>query len=231
MLHVTAFIRVTFFSLMFVFLLAHTPVNAADKEKSMEQSTITSYQATDNTILKRKVLKTLSGDFNAETDVAAQWKVDFLKKVLGERSPILIEEAAYQIGNLHIKELNQELITLFHKAEEKFMGYSERVQTAIVNTLGKTGGADAAKLFGDYLYNDNGAAYLGYEILAAIEELDDPSLITPLHKYAEKMDRRIAKLKAKNADPIFYSKFLMFSKLAKDIAETLSKVKEGGNEK
>lgn len=203
---------------------------AADKEKSMEQTTLKSYQATDNTILKRKVLQTLSEGFDPTVGEAEQWKVDFLKEVLGERSPILVEAAAHQISSLHINKLNQDLITLFHKADEKYMGYSERVQIAIVQTLGKTGSTEAVQLFSNFLNNDNGA-YLGYEVLAAIAELNYPSLITPLHAYALKMEKRIAECKAKNKDPIFYSKFQTLKNLATDIEKALLQVKEGGNEK
>jgi len=203
---------------------------AADQGQSMEQATVKAYQATDNTIMKKRVLQTLSEGFNPQVDVAEQWKVDFLKDVLGERSPILVEAGAHQISKLQIKDLNPDLITLYHNADKKYMGYSERVQIAIIQTLGKTGSTEAVKLFTDFLNNDNGA-YLGYEVLAAIAELNDPSFITPLHAYALKMEKRIAECKAKKKDPIFYSKFQTLKNLATDIEKSLLQVKEGDNEK
>jgi len=203
---------------------------AADQVQSMEQSTIKSYMATENTILKKRVLQTLSEGFNSEVDVAEHWKVDFLRDVLKERSPVLVEAAAHQIGALHIKDLNADLITLFHAAEQKYMGYSERVQIALVQTLGKTGGNEAVKLFSDFLNTDNGS-YLGYEVLAAIAELNNPVLVTNLHAYAEKMKKRIAECKAQNKDPIFYSKFRRLKNLATDTENSLLRVKEGGDEK
>ena len=196
----------------------------------MEQSILKSYQATDNTIMKKRVLQTLSDGFDPQVDVAEQWQVDFLKTVLGERSPVLVEAGAHQISKLHIKDLNADLISLYYNAEKKFMGYSERVQTAIVQTLGKTGGTEAIKVFSEFLNNDNGS-YLGYEVLAAIAELNDPTLINPLHEYALKMEKRIAECKAKNKDPIFYSKFLTLKNLAADIEKALLQVKGGSNEK
>jgi ribulose kinase len=110
------------------------------------------------------------------------------------------------------------------------MGYSERVQTAIIQALGKIGGAEVAKLYRDFLDNDNGS-YLGYEVLAAVAELDDPALVTPLHAYAGKMEKRIAECKAQKKDPIFYSKFQALKNLATDIEKSLLQVKEAGNEK
>ncbi len=220
-----------FIKLSLIFMIACSLVfTTSAVEKAMEKSTLDSYQSTENTILKKKVLQTLSDGFSPETDVVAPWKVTFLRDVLQERSPLLVEEASHQIGNLHIQDLTQNLIVLFNSAEEKYQGYSERVQIAIVNTLGKTGGTSTTQLFTKFLENDNGA-YLGYEVLAAIKQLNNPVFIDCLNRYALKMDARIAELKTKNANPIFYSKFMALSTTAKDIEKSLVQLKEGDNEK
>lgn len=209
----------------FLILCLAITISSAQTEAGSGSAVIEAYNNTDNSIEKRTILKSLSEGYEEGSVVIPQWKVDLVKIGLAETSPVVVEAAARQAGKLVMKDVTPQLINLFNTADDKFMGgYPQRVRISLFYALGKTGGDGVAELFKKFLKNDNGSA-LGGDALTAIKELDDPSLVITVKSYAMKMEAKISVLKAKNSDPIFYSRYLGYRALAKEVEESLSNKK------
>jgi HEAT repeat protein len=193
----------------------------AQTESGSGSAVIDAYNSTDNSIEKRTILKSLSKDYE-EGAAIPQWKVGLVKTGLAEKSPVVVEAAVKQAGKMVIKELTPQLITVFITADDRFMGgYPQRVRISLLYALGKTGGEGVAELFIHFLENDNGSA-LGEDVLMAIKELNDPVLISAVQSYAMKMETKVSVLKAKNSDPIQYSRYVSYITLAGEVEESLS---------
>jgi hypothetical protein len=205
-----------------LFTVSGGPVEAGDGS-----SLIRTFESTENSIDKRNILKSLSQNEETQNSAVPRWKVDLITIGLADKSPVVVETAVKQVGKLGLTELSPRLIDHFKNADERFIGgYTDRVRIALFKALGKVGGPGVAELFQEFLENDNGSG-LGGDALLAVKNLNDPSLLNTVKMYMLKMDARIAEKKKINADPIFYSRYLNYLELARDVKESLLKSKGG----
>lgn len=232
MYYTSQIFRFILFVLLVVFLFQMRVLYASDdsgKNSTTALSVVNTYRSSENAIIRKNALKKLSVITFVQTDqLGPQWKRNLLKEALYDKNPIVVEEVICQIGELNIHDLNPLLIQLFSTSEVRFRGYSGRIQIAILRTFGRIGDEEVKKLLVDFLTNDKGS-FLAGKVLLTIKELNDPSLVEIVQEYSQKMDAKVAKLKAQNVDPMQYSMFLMHSELAKDIVKSFLS-KEGGAE-
>ena len=67
---------------------------------------------------------------------------------------------------------------------------------------------------------------MGQFLLLAIKDLNDLSLVDNVKQYKKKMEELVKFAKAKNYDPLMYSRKLMYVDLALDVEKSL--VSRGG---
>jgi hypothetical protein len=123
-------------------------------------------------------------------------------------------------------DFSPELIAMYNNAEKRFLGYSIRVHYAIISTLGKIGGAGSKGFIAQLLRTDNGSDY-GEFILMAIKDLNTKELVSDVAAYAVKMKKIVEKAKAKNLDPLLYSRKLWYIQVASEVQDAL--LLKGGN--
>lgn len=154
------------------------------------------------------------------------WVAQMLETALDDKSPVVVEAAVQEIGNLRLISLAPRLITLYTQSDSRFAGYAERVKFALIPSLGKLGGETVTGFLKRELEHDNGTE-LGEAILSAVRLSGDAALIDDVRDYAYKMDQYIANAQAKNLDPIVYSLKLHNSSLAHEIENVL--MQKGGH--
>lgn len=210
--------------LLFLFLTG-TFVYAQNEPSTLGDGSavIKRYQTSDNAIDRRYALndlKALSGH------ATPRWASDLLKTALNDNDPIVVEEAIFQIGNLRMADFSPELTAMYNNAEKRFLGYSIRLQYAIISTLGKIGGTSSKEFIAQLLRTDNGSDY-GEFILMAIKDLNTKELVSDVAAYAVKMKKIVEKAKAKNLDPLLYSRKLWYIQVASEVQDAL--LLKGGN--
>lgn len=210
-----------------VVLLLIMPLSVFSVEKDEGFALSEKFRTSENSIDKRRILQSLSEIGAVQPTAVPQWKVDLVRNALSDKSPVVVEAAAKQAGNLVLKELTPQLISLFESAGDRFYGgYAERVRVSLFHALGKTGGNKATDLFKDFLKKDNGS-FLAESALLAVKELNNPELVPTVKNYILKMETRVSEGKALNADPIRYSRYLKYIQLGKEVENSLLTVKGG----
>lgn len=164
--------------------------------EAQKESIITAYQSK-NSITRKKALRSASLHRSI-------WVQNLLATALKDKSPIVVEVAVQEIGNLRLVELSDNLISLYFNAEKKFKGYGDRVKYSIIPALGKLGTGKSKKLLIDLLAKDNGSQ-MGEFLLVGIKELKDKFLINNVRLYSAKMKSIISQKKAMDLDPITWS--------------------------
>ncbi len=182
------------------------------------------FYSTDNSIEKRSALKSLKGVAIPEGQTSPKWISDLLGNALNDESPSVVAEASRQIGHFTVVEHSNSLVNLFKDSHARFgsSGYTQKVQYAVVTALGKLGTNKAKELVVSELQKDEGSV-MGEYLLLAIQEFGDLSLINEVKVYRSKMDEYIKDAKAKELDPILYSRNITYSNLTRTIEEELSK--------
>ncbi|MBN1130905.1 MAG: HEAT repeat domain-containing protein [Chitinispirillaceae bacterium] len=201
-----------------------------------EAEAIARIRATGNEHEKRETLRSWMDrmEVPAETGMAEQARQraaaqplsadELLAFCLQDPSPVVVAEAVSGVGRVRAKRFEADLIAIYAASPKQFGGYAERVQFAIIRTLGVIGTKPAARLFTDLLARDNGSVG-GSELLAAIRKLGDPSLISHLERYALRLDGYIAKGKELKHDPMIDAIIVRNAALAREIAVELGKGK------
>jgi HEAT repeat protein len=179
---------------------------------------------------KRELLTSLKNYIPAAGEKAPQWVVDLLGTALQDKSPVVVAEAAFQVGQFNAVELNTNLLTLYKESVKRFgaSGYESRVQYSVIPALGKIGNNEAKILIADLLKNDNGSA-MGDFLLEAIRNSNDPAFLNDLKLYKHKMANMVEAAKRKGDDPIFYSRKLAYIQVAAEVERSLLR-KGGKNE-
>ncbi len=214
--------RLLFMHLLFIVVsLLFVPIPTFSAEKDIGLAVTEKFRTTENSIDKRRIVQSIAENEVTTNTAVSQWKVSLIREALLDKSPVVAEAAVKQAGNLELKELTPQLVDLFETAENRFYGgYAERVRVSLFQALGKTGGETVTGLFKGFLENDNGS-FLGESALLAIKELDNPVLVNTVKEYILKMEKRVAEKKAIKADPINYSRYLMYIQLGKEVKESL----------
>lgn len=202
-------------------------VTALIAEEIDKTSILSEYNGTENNIIKRKVLRKLSLDTEVKGSAVAQWKKDLLQEALQEKNPTVVEAAVQQIGKLNLKEFNNILISLYHKASDIYANmYDNRVKINIVKAFGKTGAGDnnVVNLF-QYILDieNNKFTYVQGDVLQSINELNDLKYLSMVEKYGKFMEGAIAKKKAAGEDPMLYQVLKDYSSMCDNIVKTLKK--------
>ena len=216
--------RILSINLLFIFLLLFSastiPIEAADITNGT--SIVNIYNTSDNSVERRMALNALSDVVVQRGSETPQWVSDLLIKALDDKSPVVVNAAVYQIGNFGLANMTQKLISLYSEVEKKFSSaYAKRIQYSIVPALGKTGGTEATAFLSGLLARDNGTLMGGF-LLAAIKDLNDNALADNVKEYKVKMEGLVKFAKAKNYDPLIYSRKLMYIDLALDVEKSLA---------
>ena len=210
--------------LLFLFSALNTPAEAADITNGA--SIVNIYNTSDNSVERRMALNELSDVVVQRGSETPQWVNNLLIKALDDKSPVVVNAAVYQIGNFGLTNITGKLITLYSEVERNFSSaYANRIQYSIVPALGKTGGKEASAFLSNLLARDNGTV-MGQFLLLAIKDLNDLSLVDNVKQYKKKMEELVKFAKAKNYDPLMYSRKLMYVDLALDVEKSL--VSRGG---
>ena len=210
--------------LLFLFSALNTPAEAADITNGA--SIVNIYNTSDNSVERRTALNALSDVVAQRGLETPQWVNNLLIKALDDKSPVVVNAAVYQIGNFGLTNITGKLITLYSEVERNFSSaYANRIQYSIVPALGKTGGKEASAFLSNLLTGDNGTV-MGQLLLLAIKDLNDLSLVDNVKQYKKKMEELVKFAKAKNYDPLMYSRKLMYVDLALDVEKSL--VSRGG---
>ena len=211
---------------LFIFLLLfsalNTPATAAGPAEAA--SIVKIFSTSENSVEKRELLVSLKNFVPEAGEKAPQWVVDLLGNALKDKSPVVVAEAALQIGKFNVLEYNAALITLFKEAGNKFgaSGYDRRVQYSIIPALGKIGNKEAKGLISNLLEKDNASA-MGYFLLEAIRNSNDPAFLYDLKLYKNKMLNFVDIAKKRGDDPLLYSRKLAYIELVTEIDKALSK--------
>ncbi len=206
------------YKLLFIFILTFS-LSAKPNNYS---SIVNVFKSSINSVERRELLVSLK-DFTLENgEEAPGWMVELLGDALNDKNPVVVAEAAYQIGQFKVKEYNSNLIQLFKDADSKYLhcGYAERIKFSIIPSLGKIGNQEAKQFISELLRNDNGS-YMGQFLLEAVKNLNDPMFINDLKLYKYKMQNLIKISKEKKHDPIIYSRKLMYLEFSAEIEKVL----------
>lgn len=210
---------------MYIILLINFITTALFAIEPSENATIiTIFNTSDNSVKKCEVLFSLKKFIPKNGENTPLWISELLGNALNDKSPVVVADAVYQIGEFRFTKYNSSLIALFKNAEIKHRtsGYTERVQCAIITTLGKIGNSEAKTFLSELLRNDKGT-YIGQFILGAIENLNDPVFINGVKQYKAKMEMYVANAKKQGCDPFLYSVKLAYIKFAEEIEKSLHK--------
>ena len=214
--------RIISYSLMFICALTFTVstvVTAAEPA-----SIVKKFNSSQNSVEKRELLESLENFTLEAGEKAPQWVVDLLSDALRDRSPVVVAEAAFQVGQFNVVELNTNLLSLYKESVTKFgaSGYERRVQYSIIPSLGKVGNNEAKVLISDLLRKDNGTA-IGNYLLEAIRNSNDPVFLNDLKLYKHKMANYVDLARGRGDDPILYSRKLAYLEFAAEIEKALTK--------
>ena len=211
-------------NVLFIFILIFTALNtpATAAEPADGAAIVKTFNTSQNSVEKRELLVSLKNYTPAAGEKAPQWVVDLLGTALQDKSPVVVAEAAYQVGQFNIVELNTELLTLYKESVKRFgaSGYERRVQYSLIPSLGRIGNSEAKALIADLLKNDNGSA-MGNYLMQAIKNSNDPVLLTDLKLYKQKMASLVEVARREGADPIFYSRKLAYIQVAAEVERSL----------
>lgn len=223
---VSKFIPVTFL-LIFLLLISALSTSATAAEPAEGTAIVKTFNTSQNSVEKRELLASLKNYTPAAGEKAPQWVADLLGTALQDKSPVVVAEAAYQVGQFNIVELNTELLTLYKESVKRFgaSGYERRVQYSLIPSLGKIGNSEAKALITDLLNNDKGSA-MGEYLMQAIKNSNDPAFLKDLKLYKQKMASLVEVAKKEGADPIFYSRKLAYIQIAEEVEKSL--LKKGG---
>ncbi|GAG00278.1 unnamed protein product, partial [marine sediment metagenome] len=209
-------------NLLFILLLLGIAANASEtaSEKAAGASIVNVYNTSENSVERRTALRSLN-DVVSRGEKTPQWVRGLLESALDDKSPVVVDVAVYQIGNFGLAGFSSKLITLYSDVKKKYSSaYARRVRYSIVSALGKTGGKSASLFLSNLLAEDNGTA-MGQFLLLAIKDLNDPTLLKGVKQYQTKMEGLVKFAKAKNYDPLIYSRKLMYVNLALDVEKSL----------
>jgi hypothetical protein len=204
---------------------AYMPLTAT--ETADAAAIVQKFSSSQNSVEKRQLLASLMNYTPAAGEKAPQWVVDLLGTALQDKSPVVVAEAAYQVGQFNAVELNTELLTLYKESVKRFgaSGYERRVMYSVIPSLGKIGNSEAKVLIADLLKNDNGSA-MGDFLMQAIKNSNDPAFLNDLKLYKHKMANMVEAAKREGADPILYSRKLAYIQVAAEVERSL--LKKGG---
>ncbi len=213
-----------FFPILFIYILC---AFVAAEEHSAGRIIATAFNATDNTIKKCELLfslKKLIPETDRQTPV---WIGELLGSALNDKSPVVVADAVYLIGEFNLAEYTPNLIALYNELRIKFgtSGYSERVQCAIITALGKNGTIEAKTFLSRLLQSDKGS-FRGEYILSAIEQIDDPVFVKDVIDYKTRMETFVANAKRQGCNPFLYSVKSAYIKRAGDVGTSLLKGRE-----
>ncbi len=185
------------------------------------------YNTSENTIDRKVALQSLSSMVSERGAKTPQWVSDLLQSALNDKSPVVVSEAAFQIGVFGLPQLTTNLITLYKNANIRFgaSGYDRRVQYSIIPTLGKIGNSEAKNLIVDILEKDN-CSPMGEYLLLAVKDLNDLSLLNAVKKYKHRMHQLLSIQKQRGDDPLLYSRKLAYIEMAMEVEKSL--LEKGG---
>ncbi len=173
----------------------------------------TSYDSP-NSVERRMFINSLNDEVPQRGAETPQWTQDVLVKALEDKSPVVVNAAVYQIGTFHLSALSTRLVALYTEVEKKYSSaYARRIQYSIIPALGKLGGNEVSTFLGGLLVEDMGTPR-GELILTAIKELGDRALLGVVKEYKVKMEGMVSFARAKNYDPLIYSRKLQYIDLA-----------------
>ena len=226
---VIRFIPVNFlFIFLIIFSALSSPATAAEPAEGA--AIVKTFNSSQNSVEKRELLASLKNYTPTAGEKAPQWVADLLGTALQDKSPVVVAEAAYQVGQFNLVELHTELLTLYKESVKRFgaSGYERRVQYSLIPSLGKVGNSEAKALIADLLTNDNGSA-MGEYLMQAMKNSNDPAFLNDVKLYKQKMASLVEVAKREGADPILYSRKLAYIQIAAEVEKSLLK-KGGRNE-
>lgn len=204
-MHIT---KKVLYTLLFVPLILYSIPVTVSAEESSEGTQITNlFNTSTNSVERRGVLFSLR-KFKPDVGVKAPlWIGKLLVTALKDNSASVVAEAVHQTGEIRLTEYNSNLIQLYKDAEKRFgvVGYTVRIQYAIITALGKIGNQDAKSFIAELLRKDNGSRK-GEFLLAAIKDLNDPAFLPDLKLYKAKMQNTVNHHKKRGDDPIMYAR-------------------------
>jgi hypothetical protein len=186
----------------------------------------------DNAIVRRQALRKLANKAKALKNEKRQDKIaDKSEKVekiqktilnaLEDRNPRVVEESATLIGKLNITKAVSSLVSIYGEANQRFGGYGESVRLKIIKTCGTLRTPLSSKFLSDCLAKSN-ASIIASELLSAIQNQNDPSILKQVQAFQKKMDDIVALKQSNGADPMSYSMALQCAEKASVVAVALS---------
>ena len=220
-------LKITKLLLIFLILLFTLNTFSSAADFTDGASMVKIFNTSENSVEKRELLVSLKNLMPEAGEKAPQWVVDLLRTALQDKSPVVVAEAAYQVGQFNAVGLNADLLTLYKESVKRFgaSGYERRVQYSVIPSLGKIGNSEAKALIADLLTNDKGSA-MGEYLMQAMKNSNDPAFLKDLKLYRQKMANLVEVAKREGADPIFYSRKLAYIQIAEEVEKAL--LKKGG---
>jgi HEAT repeat protein len=195
------------------------------KKMNNNNNNLKKYQATTNTVIQRNILFDIGLEFK-RTAAVEQWHSQVVQLALTNDDPTVVEAGIQTAQILKLIEFKNECVALYFSAEQKFPGYGERVQYAVVDAMGELGGSEAEYLFKNFLETDNGSPMVR-NIIEGIGKIKAVSLIPVLQLYSHKMEQKGAQQIAANRDPVFYQSYFDYARIAHECAQSLETIKGG----
>ena len=211
-----------FGTIFFITALTNTTVASESSESANITNTFIN---SDNSVKKTEILFSLKKYLLQKPS----WIKELLGRAIDEKSPVVVAEAVYQIGEFGFIEFNAALIKLYNDADKRFgsISYAERVRCAVIPALGKIGNNEAKVFIAKLLNNDMGS-FMGPFLLMAIQNLNDPVFVKDVKLYRARMEKLKKDAEAAGIDPFLYSDKASYIKLAAEVETSL--LKGGKNE-
>jgi hypothetical protein len=143
---------------------------------------------------------------------------------LTDKYPKVAIEAAKTAASLKRKDIANDLISAYSDAPAAYPGYWEKVQLAVIASLGKTGGIEAETLFKKVLKNE-GPTSVSSAVLQAIKSLKATAMSNDVSEFQKRMETVVADGRKRGDNPMLYSLFLSNAELAKGVIVSLTEGK------
>lgn len=181
------------------------------------------FEKSDNPIYRASILRKVSERYQAAQLLSTDDSNgigQIISSGLKDKYSKVAVEAVKNVGLLKRKEFESDLFSIYNNAPALFPGYWEKVQTAIISSLGKMGSDETKTLFKEILSNEGNTTTLTATLLA-IKDLNDVSMIEYLDIFCKKMEAAIADARNRGDNPMLYSGFIINDGIAKNAIDSL----------
>ncbi len=186
-------------------------------------STIMAFNNVDNAILRKQMLvQELAKDSAQETFSMARSAVSksnndaLILEALSDKSPTVVEKAIQLAAGNNSPVIINKLFAIYDSALENYLGYDERLQSAVLTSLASSNDARVAPLYKEIIARDLSSSILNV-VLSACTENSDSTLTLAVEEYITKAEAALVSVKESGANSLIWSDLSQTLNLAKEV--------------